>query len=142
MGNPIRLKWVKSICQEFAIKDASITSLVSDNVLNMLSCAALLLENITHIRCFGHTLQLAIRSSFHKVPMMIRTFRAAKGLVNYFKRYVNVNIELEWRHIHMGIVTIKLTIDCPTRWNSIYDMFERLLEERLAIRFRTLVKSA
>ena len=29
----------------------------------MVSCAALLLENITHIRCFGHTLQLAIRNS-------------------------------------------------------------------------------
>ena len=33
----------------------------------------------------------------------------------------------------MGIASNKLIIDCPTRWNSTYDMFERLLEQRLAI---------
>ena len=67
--------------------------------------------------------------------MKIYTIRAAKclRLVNLFKRFVNVNIELEWRHIHMGIVTNQPTIDCPAKWNSTYDMFERLLEERLAI---------
>ena len=130
MGNPIRLKWVQSICREFAIKDGSITSLVSNNALNMISCAALLPDNITYrIRCFVHTLQLTIRNSFHKVPMMIHTIRAAKGLrlVNLFKRSVNVNVEFEWRYIYIGIVTNKLNTDCPTRWNSIYDMFERLL---------------
>ena len=124
---------IKSICREFAIRDESITCLVSDNASNMVSCAALLPDNITHVRCFGHTLQLAIRGSFDKVPMMTRTIGAAKGLVNHFKRSVNVNIELERRQLQMGIATNKLIIDCPTRWNSTYDMFERLLEQRLAI---------
>ena len=74
----------------------------------MVSCEALLPDNITHVRCFGHTLQLAIRGSFDKVPMMARTIWAAKGLVNHFKRSVNVNIELERRQLQMGIATNKL----------------------------------
>ena len=64
---------------------------------------------------------------------MTRTIGAAKGLVNHFKRSVYVNIELERRQLQMGIASNKLIIDCPTRWNSTYDMFERLLEQRLAI---------
>ncbi|MEW8547555.1 MAG: hAT transposon family protein [Candidatus Thiodiazotropha sp.] len=124
---------LQSVCREYAIKDENITCLVSDNASNMVSCAALLPDNITHVRCFGHTLQLAIRSSFDKVPMITRTISAAKGLVNHFKRSVNINIELERRQRQMGIATNKLIIDCPTRWNSTYNMFERLLEQRLAI---------
>ena len=65
--------------------------------------------------------------------MITRTIGAAKGLVNHFRRSVNVNIELEKRQRQMGIATNKLIIDCPTRWNSTYDMFERLLGQRLAI---------
>ena len=124
---------IRSVCREFAIQDENITSLVSDNASNMVSCAALLPDSITHVRCFGHTLQLSIRSSFDKVSMITRTIGAAKGLVNHFRRSVNVNIELEKRQQQMGIATNKLIIDCPTRWNSTYDMFERLLEQRLAI---------
>ena len=74
-----------------------------------------------------------LSGSFDKVPMMTRTIGAAKGLVNHFKRSVYVNIELERRQHQMGIASNKLIIDCPTRWNSTYDMFERLLEQRLAI---------
>lgn len=124
---------LKSVCQEFAIKDQNITSLVSDNASNMVSCASLLPDNITHVRCFGHTLQLSIRGSFDKSPMITRTIGAAKHLVNHFKRSVNVNNELVKRQKQMGIAQNALIIDCPTRWNSTYDMFERLLEQRLAI---------
>ena len=99
----------------------------------MVSCAALLPDNITDVRCFGHTLQLTFRGSFDKVPMMARTIEAARGLVNHFKNSLNVNIELERRQLKMDIAANKLIIDCPTRWNSTYDMFKRLLEQRLAI---------
>ena len=33
----------------------------------------------------------------------------------------------------MGIAQHTLILDCPTRWNSTYDMFECLLEQCLAI---------
>ena len=81
----------------------------------MVSCAALLADNISAVRCFGYTLQLAIRGSFDKVPMITNTIRAAKGLVNHFKRSINVNIELERRQLKMDIAANKLIIYCPTR---------------------------
>ena len=122
-----------NVCREFAINAENITSLVSDNASNMVSCAALLPNNITHVRCFGHTLQLSIRGSFDKTPTITRTIGSAKHLVTHFRKSVNVRNELERRQRQMGIAQNTLILDCPTRWNSTYDMFERLLEQRLAI---------
>ena len=51
---------LKSVSQENAIKDQNISALVTDNASNMVSCASLLPDNVTHGRYFEHTLQLAI----------------------------------------------------------------------------------
>ena len=90
-------------------------------------------NNITHLRCFGHTLQLSIRGLFDKIPTITLTIGAAKHLVNHFRKSVNIRNELERRQRQMGIAQNTLILDCPTRWNSTYDMFERLLEQCLAI---------
>ena len=46
---------------------------------------------------------------------------------------MNVQNELERWQRQIGIAQNVLILDCPTRWNSIYDMFERLLEKSLAV---------
>lgn len=124
---------IKTVCAEFGIKAPMVTSLVTDNASNMVSCAALLPDSFTHIRCFGHTLQLSIRGAFDKINTITRTINAAKQIVSHFRRSVNINTELHIRQKQMGVAENSLILDCPTRWNSTYDMFERLLEQRLAI---------
>ena len=124
---------IKTVCAEFGIKAPMVTSLVTDNASNMVSCAALLPDSFTHIRCFGHTLQLSIRGAFDKINTITRTISAAKQIVSHFQRSVNINTELQIRQKQMGVAENSLILDCPTRWNSTYDMFERLLEQRLAI---------
>ena len=71
---------LKNVCREFPINAANFTSLVTDNASNMVSCATLLPNNITHVKCFGHTLQLSIRGSFDKAQTITRTIEAAKHL--------------------------------------------------------------
>lgn len=124
---------IMNICSEFGIKASLVASLVTDNASNMVSCASHLPESFTHVRCFGHTLQLSIRGAFDKIPSITRTIGAAKHIVNHFRRSVNVNTELHIRQRQMGIPENSLILDCPTRWNSTYDMFLRLLEQRLAV---------
>ena len=122
-----------NVCREFAINAENLTSLVTDNASNMVSCATLLPNNITHVGCFEHTLQLSIRVFFDKAQTITRTIGAAKHLVFHFPKSVDVQNELERWQRQIGIAQNALILDCPTRWNSIYDMFERLLEKSLAV---------
>ena len=116
-----------NVCHEFAINAENLTSLVTDNASNMVSHATLLPSNITHVRCFGHTLQLSIRVFFDKAKTITHTIGAAKHLVYHFHKSVNVRNELErWQRQIAQNTLIHW-------WNSTYDMLERLLRQRLAI---------
>ena len=53
---------IKTVRAEFGIK----APMVTHNVSYMVSCAALLPDLFTHVRCFRHTLQLPIRQGWQK----------------------------------------------------------------------------
>ena len=55
---------IKLITQEFGLKDEHVSAIVTDNASNMVACVQQL--QWTHVRCFGHTLQLSIRGGFEK----------------------------------------------------------------------------
>ena len=59
-----------NVCREFAINAENLTSLVTDNASNMVSCATLFPNNITHVGCFEHTLQLSIRVFLIKLKQL------------------------------------------------------------------------
>lgn len=79
--------------------------------------------SVTSVRCAAHSLQLAIHDVLNEKNL-------AKKIAKYryiCKKLRNTNILMQIK----GNKLKKPKIDCPTRWNSTYDMLERLLELRL-----------
>ncbi|XP_062618085.1 E3 SUMO-protein ligase ZBED1-like [Saccostrea cucullata] len=122
---------IRSISNEFGVNNTQICAIVTDNASNMVSCVEHL--RWEHIRCFAHTLQLAIRGGFDTVSSLSKTIAATKKLVSHFRKSVIATNELHVRQKQMSLPENNLIIDCPTRWNSTFDMFERLQEQRMAV---------
>ena len=122
---------IRAIASEFGLTDNQVAGIVTDNASNMVSCVEHL--HWPHIRCFAHTLQLSIRKGFDTVDAISKTIAASKKLVNHFRKSVIATNELHVRQNQLNILENNLIIDCPTRWNSTFDMFERLQEQRMAV---------
>ena len=122
---------IRTMVALFDIRESQLVGLVSDNVYNMVACGKAL--DWPHFPCFAHSLQLAIRNGFDAVPQIKNAIAAGKRVAAHFRRSVLATKELTLRQKQMDLPSHKLIIDCPTRWNSTYSMFERLFEQRLAV---------
>ena len=97
-------------------------------------CGNLLFEEVgwESINCAAHKLQLCFDEGL-KDPTIARAVRAAQKLVGHFKHSALATAELKKRQEQMGVKQKKLIQDCPTQWNSVFYMIERLLEMRWPI---------
>lgn len=83
------------------------------------------------VSCFAHTLQLAINDGFSL--FLNGVISAAAKLVSHFNHSSVATKALERKQQQMKLPHHKLIQSCKTRWNSVCDMFERLLEQRWAV---------
>lgn len=82
--------------------------------------------------CFSTTLQLAVNDGLSEDLLHIIT--AAGKLVRHFNINHMVNKALQQKQLQMCLPQLKLIQSNKTRWDTICDMFERLLEQRWAIK--------
>lgn len=82
--------------------------------------------------CFSTTLQLAVNDGLSEDLLHIIT--AAGKLVRHFNINHKVNEALQQKQLQMCLPQLKLIQSNKTRWDTICDMFERLLEQRWAIK--------
>uniref|UniRef100_A0A8C6TE01 BED-type domain-containing protein n=1 Tax=Neogobius melanostomus TaxID=47308 RepID=A0A8C6TE01_9GOBI len=104
---------------------------VHDNASNMIRV------NTEHVEwdsqpCFAHSLQLAINDGF-KLQHINNVVTSASRLVSHFHHSTTATQALKQKQQLQHLPEHKLIQYCRTRWNSIYDMFQRLLEQRWAI---------
>ncbi|XP_071374223.1 E3 SUMO-protein ligase ZBED1-like [Centroberyx affinis] len=82
--------------------------------------------------CTGHTLQLAIKAGL-VLPDIAKAINAARRLVSHFRHSALATCALKKRQEQLGIKANTLQNDCPVRWNSNFDMLERLFEQRIPV---------
>lgn len=82
--------------------------------------------------CFSTTLQLAVNDGLSEDLLHIIT--AAGKLVRHFNINHMANEALQQKQLQMCLPQLKLIQSNKTRWDTICDMFERLLEQRWAIK--------
>lgn len=100
-----------------------ITMIVSDNAANMV--AAVRLCQWRHFPCFAHSINLIVQSGLEEMKSILNK---VKAIVEYFKRSTYALSRLNEIQTRGGYSVLKLKQDCPTRWNSTYDMVDRILK--------------
>lgn len=116
----------------FAIPNYKRVAVVHDNASNMKLCTETLKKeqgSVQGVCCSGHTLQLCINTAL-KQDRLRRTVSAARNLVGHFKKSAKATAALKEKQMQQNIVQHKLIQDVATRWNSTYEMLNRLVEQR------------
>ncbi|KAL0188430.1 hypothetical protein M9458_015529, partial [Cirrhinus mrigala] len=119
----------------FAIPNYKRVANVHDNASNMKLCTETLKKepekwgNIEGVCCSGHTLQLYINTVL-KQDRLRRTVAAARNLVGHFKKSAKATATLKEKQTQQNVAQHKLIQDVATRWNSTYEMLNRLVEQR------------
>ena len=121
---------LKAVTEEWGIAH-KVTACVHDNASNMVLANQGMLE-WESVPCFAQTLQLAINEGF-KVASVSRVVGASGRLVSHFHRSTVATVGLKNKQQQQNLPLHKLIQHCPTCWNSICDMFERLREQRWAV---------
>ncbi|KAG8176809.1 hypothetical protein JTE90_003437 [Oedothorax gibbosus] len=84
-------------------------------------------------RCLEHTLQLAIQDSINSQRSVIDLLALARKIAGHFARSEQARRRLKEIQEHHGFRILQMVQSIPTRWNSIYSMLERLLEQKDAL---------
>ena len=117
---------ISKIIQEFGVSE--LVAIATDNASNMgIACKEL---GVFQVSCFAHTLQLAISDGL-KLPQIARTLGAARKLVCHFSHSLMATKALLDKQTEG--TKLKLVQDVSTRWNSSYQMLERLLRLRIPV---------
>lgn len=121
-----------AVCEQYGIVE-KIFGCVHDNAANIvLAC-----RNLDFVKfngsCAAHTIQLAINKGFDETPLFKKTIAACSKLVGHFKHSYAATNYLKEKQALQDLPQHKLIQRCSTRWNSTYDMFERISEQRWAV---------
>nr|XP_055070155.1 E3 SUMO-protein ligase ZBED1-like [Misgurnus anguillicaudatus] len=115
------------IMEEWGIKD-KVKCLVTDAAANMIACVRTL--NVRHAICIAHALNLIVKKSFDDISSFNEIRIKCRKLVTFFRTSTTAKERLAQVQEQMGRPVLKLIIEVDTRWNSTYNMLERLHQLR------------
>ncbi|KAI7790334.1 putative zinc finger BED domain-containing protein 1-like [Triplophysa rosa] len=121
--------YLKDATEKWLLSSEKVIACVHDNAANMVLANQSLWESVP---CFAHTLQLAINEGFN-VAIVKNVIAASSRLVSHFPYSTVATAALRQKQQEQNMPKHKLIQHCLTRWNSVCDMFERLLEQRWAV---------
>ena len=114
-----------SLLQGWDISD-KIVCVLRDNASAQLK--ALQIANLPHEGCFAHSLNLIVKETLLGSHVYQDIVKAARNIVKYFHHSVNASEILIQKQREQNVLQpLKLIVDVSTRWNSTYEMLNRLL---------------
>ncbi|XP_059210868.1 E3 SUMO-protein ligase ZBED1-like [Centropristis striata] len=111
--------------------EGRVIACVHDNAANVTAANSPTRVSWVSVACFAHTLQLAINDGISLY--LHRVISAAGRLVGHFNHSTVASNALKKKQEQMGLATHRLIQSCKTRWNSVCEMFDRLVEQRWAV---------
>nr|XP_055075107.1 E3 SUMO-protein ligase ZBED1-like [Misgurnus anguillicaudatus] len=126
---------ISDILEEFEIDPSKIVAVTVDNASNM--DIAIKKLQILKIGCFAHTLNLAAQK-IYKIASIDKWAARIRAVVVWFKRSSMSKTVLTEKQQLLGLPQHSLILDVKTRWNSLYLMIERFMEQFPAIQAAAL----
>lgn len=109
-----------------------VTACVHNSARGISSPQAFIRGTWDYATCFATTLQVAVSDGLSEA--LVGVIVAAGKLVKHFNRSLLASEALETKQVQMCLPQHALIQSCKARWDTICDMFERLLEQRWAIK--------
>ena len=124
---------LKEIGERWGILEYVLT-VSHDQASNMEAAVRILTEqyNWQSLPCSAHKLQLCVLAGLN-ISAIDRLTAAVKKIVAHFRHSVVATVALKEKQEQMNISAKKLINSCATRWNSTYEMLERILKLRWPI---------
>lgn len=126
---------LKESIREWDIENR-VVAIVHDSASNIRSIANIINDQYIDVPCSAHILQICINNAMGTSKttnhLISKTINAANRLISHFHHSTLATNELLKRQQSMNAETdnYKLIQSVKTRWNSVCDMFERLLSLR------------
>ncbi len=115
----------EKVLQWFGIRDKVIT-FITDNGTNIVKAVRLM--GIRRFSCFAHLLNLVVTDSFKIVEELQEARDKVSKVVKLTRQSTVAKERLDEIQKSLGKSPKKLQQDVPTRWNSLYEMFDRFVE--------------
>ncbi|XP_061725455.1 E3 SUMO-protein ligase ZBED1-like [Cydia pomonella] len=125
-------KEINEISDKWGIS-SSLSAVVTDNatnIVNAVSSSNVLEKN--NLTCAAHSIQLAVNKSFLMENVANVCSKASK-IVGHFRHSNVAAKELETMQEQLEMKQLNLIQSCKTRWNSTYEMLDRLLVNRIPV---------
>ncbi|UYV73412.1 hypothetical protein LAZ67_10003097 [Cordylochernes scorpioides] len=106
--------------------DFKTVAVVTDNAPNIK--AAIKTLGLPHLSCFAHSLNLVVQRSINE--SIKSAVDKVKSIVQFFKQSSHAMAKLREMQANLSTKPLKLKQDVPTRWNSTYEMLDRIMKNR------------
>lgn len=117
--------------EEWEIPRLKLHVMVRDGGSNMKRAARVL--QVNDVDCTVHQLQLCIRSALGSNEYVKSLLARCKQIATHFNHSITAQNELSDLQERLGLSKLAVVQECPTRWNSMFHMVERLIEIKDAI---------
>ncbi|XP_011409475.1 PREDICTED: zinc finger BED domain-containing protein 4-like [Amphimedon queenslandica] len=122
---------LKAITDEWNITD-KVCCVTTDNAANITN--AINHNSWKNLPCFAHKINLVVTNSLSELPELSSLIQSVKNIVSYFHRSTKASDKLKVIQARLNLPEHKLIQHVDTRWNSVFYMLRRYLEQDEAIR--------
>ncbi|KAK4328281.1 hypothetical protein Pmani_001306 [Petrolisthes manimaculis] len=116
--------------EEWGISE-KIQAIVTDNGANMV--AGVRVAGFKQIPCFAHSLNLVVQDSLNSSQSVGPILQKCNSVVTYFHHSTKAMDKLREIQQQINLPMHKLINSVVTRWNSVFYMLERIVEQNQAI---------